>query len=228
MTVEVVAVAEGQSDELFLRRVLAPASKAVGVVLKPQTLQNSTGHSGGGLGVDRLKINARNTLRRKHAVVLTTFFDLYALDTGFPGHAAAMKRSSPREKAECLENALHIGIAGFGGCDPARLITHVQLCELEGLFFTSPARMVEVEPAWSSSLSKLQEIKESFETPAHINDSYETKPSARMAELLEPPYRKTRHAPLIGESIGLSSMLAACPHFAAGVGKLEALSARAL
>lgn len=223
--IEVIVFAEGPSDELFLKRVVAPSLRAQGIFLKPQTLPTSRDGAGGAINTDRLKRNVRNTLRQSARSYLTTFFDLYALAPSMPGVAEAMRLEHPADKARHIERELHAELVNHTGCRPERLFPHVQPYELEGLFFSDTSAMTRVVPGWGAASAALQAVRASFDSPEHINNSFDTKPSARLDSLLIPRYRKTTHAPLIGERIGLPQIMSECPHFAAWVARLQALAA---
>ncbi|WP_158228902.1 DUF4276 family protein [Chitinimonas sp. BJB300] len=81
--------------------------------------------------------------------------------------------------------------------------------------------MVQIEPDWHLCLKPLQNIRNAFSTPEHINNSFETKPSKRLENTLQPKYKKTRHGPLIAKSIGINRIEAECAHFKAWVDKLR-------
>lgn len=220
---EVIVFAEGQSDEQFLKRLVAPALHPLGVFLKPQTLRTSRDAGGGALNFDRLKFHARNTLRQRPEAILSTFLDLYGLDTGFPGYRNA-KDFALSARVACLERDLQAAVLDYVGCRPERFIPHIQPYELEGLLFSDVAALCEIEPDWRRSLEQLRRIREAFATPEEINDGYETKPSKRLENLLRPSYRKTRHAPLAAKRIGLELIEAECHHFHDWVDKLRGLS----
>lgn len=221
--VEVVVFAEGPSDELFLKRVVAPALQQVQVFLKPQTLHTSRDGTGGAINFDRLCHNVRNTLRQTGSRYLTTFFDLYALDGGMPGMEALHRFSDPRHKAGHVEVALHAALVEKLGFRGDRFIPYIQPYELEGLFFSHTDALSQAVPGWSAAAGSLREVRESFATPEHINDGFETKPSARLQKLLVPRYRKTTHAPLIGLHMGLHAITTECAHFAQWVERLKSL-----
>lgn len=221
--VEVIVFAEGPSDELFLKRVVAPALYAAEVFLKPQTLHTSRDSTGGAINFDRLCHNVRNTLRQSPTTYLTTFFDLYGLDPGMPGLSMVSGLLEPSDKARCVEIELHAALLQKLQFRSDRFIAHIQPYELEGLFFSNPQLLAQAVPGWASSAAALSQIRQNCATPEHINDGYETKPSARLANLLRPRYRKTTHAPLIGQKLGLSVILQECKHFAAWVERLRLL-----
>lgn len=221
---EVVVFAEGQTEEQFLKRVVAPSLRAQQIFLKPQTLNTSQDAKGGAVTFDRLKFNARNTLRQKPDAILTTFLDLYGLDTTFPDFTEAVKLADVYARTTRLESALHQAIAEHVGCRPERFIPHIQPYEFEGLLFSDVDALALTEPSWKNQLPKLQAVIAEFETPEHINNSYETKPSKRLEDTLAPKYKKTRHGPLAAEKITLSKMEQECAHFRAWMTKLRGLA----
>lgn len=221
---EVIVFAEGPSDEQFIKRVVAPALRHLQIFLKPQTLNTSKDASGGAVSFERLKFNARNTLRQKPEAVLTTFLDLYGLDTDFPGFEASKKKADVYQRTETLEQALHEAIVAHVGCRPERFISHIQPYEFEGLLFSDPTALAQTEPGWHVHAPTLSAIKAAFETPEHINDSYETKPASRLEKLLQPTYKKTRHGPLAAEKVTLATMEQECVHFRGWLGRLRSLA----
>ncbi len=221
---EVIVFAEGQSDEKFIKMVVAPVLRQLNVFIKPEILRTSQESRGGAVSFDRLKLYARNTLRQKPGAFLTTFLDLYGLETNFPGYEQAKTRADVYERAGCIEGAMHESIVKYVGCQPNRFIPHIQPYEFEGLLFSDVAALVKVEPDWQYQLGQLQKVRSDFQTPEHINDSYETKPSKRLEKILNPKYKKTRHGPLIADSIGINNIEVECLHFRAWVDRLRQLA----
>ena len=84
--IRLVVVGEGQTEESFVRDVLAPAFQSLGIYPEPRLISTSKGNKGGALSYPRVKKFLRDTLHEDLGIVVTTFFDLYALDTGFPGY----------------------------------------------------------------------------------------------------------------------------------------------
>lgn len=82
-------VCEGQTEETFVRDVLAPAFyRRTFEPVIPEMVETPD-HKGGALKYDRVKRHLRNTLRQSSAPVVTTLFDLYRLDSDFPSFAAS-------------------------------------------------------------------------------------------------------------------------------------------
>jgi hypothetical protein len=221
--IEVIVFAEGATEERFIKQVVAPALRHLQVFVKPQMLNTSQTSKGGAVSFDRLKFNARNTLKQNNNVVLSTFLDLYALDTQFPAFQDAMKKSDVYTKVQCLEEALQTAIVEQVGCRPERFIPHIQPYEYEGLLFSDVEVLSSIEPTWTASLINLRKVRASVESPEHINDGYETKPSKRLESLLSPKYKKTSHGPRAAQHITLEVMERECLHFKAWMDALRAL-----
>lgn len=220
---EVIVFAEGPTEEQFIKRLVAPAVRHLQVFVKPQLLKTSQEAHGGAINFDRLKFNARNTLRQKPDAVLSTFLDLYGLDTSFPAFEEARLKPDMDSRLVHLRTALHGAIVAHVGCRPERFIPHIQPYEYEGLLFSDPQALAQTEPGWQASFPKLAAVRAAFPTPEHINDSYETKPSRRLEQLLQPSYKKTRHGPLVAERITVVAMERECPHFHGWMNRLRAL-----
>jgi hypothetical protein len=211
--VEVIVFAEGQTEERFIKQVVAPALRHLQIFLKPQLLNTSQTAKGGAVTYDRLKFNARNTLRQYPNAVLSTFLDLYALDTDFPAFEECKGKSDVYSRVHGLQHALHTAIVAHVGCQPVRFLPHIQPYEFEGLLFSDVEALSAVEPTWTQDVSALIKIRSSFDSPEHINDSYETKPSKRLEDLLHPTYKKTTHGPRAAERISLAVIESECAHF---------------
>ncbi|WP_064742543.1 DUF4276 family protein [Azospirillum sp. B4] len=224
---EVIVFAEGPTEEQFIKRIVAPTLRGLGVFLKPQLLKTSRDAKGGAVTFDRLRFNARNTLRQYTDAVLTTFLDLYGLDTSFPGLDQSRRFTDPLRKAESVEVSLAAAIVQEVGCEPGRFVAHIQPYEFEGLLFSDVEALATTEPGWSAYLAKLQKIRKGFQTPEHINNSFDTKPSRRLETALSPKYHKTRHGPLAAGHVTLAAMERECAHFHGWMDKLRALAPQA-
>jgi hypothetical protein len=222
--VEVIIIAEGVTEEQFIKRIIAPALRPSGIFLKPEMLKTSRDIRGGGVNFDRIKLHARNTLRGNTKTIVSTFIDLYALDTGFPGYSEAKQKRDLYARLACLETALHEATIKHVECSPEKFIPYIQPHEFEGLLFSDVAALARVETGWAKEIKVLQKARADFETPEHINDSFETAPSKRLGKILSPRYRKTRHGPLAAEKITLSVMESECRHFREWMDQLRKLS----
>ena len=128
-------ICEGQTEESFVNTVLASSLYGLGLNLIPEMIETSPGHKGGALSYERVKRHLRNTLRQKSSPIVTTFFDLYRLDTRFPSFEVAQKESFLAHKLEILRHALSEDIVAVAECEPSRFIPHIQPHEAECKFF---------------------------------------------------------------------------------------------
>ena len=207
-------ICEGQSEETFIRDVLAPLLAYQEIYLTPRLVPTSRNGKGGAFDYVRVKKFILNSLKERN-VFVTTLCDLYALDNQFPSFEQCHKYNNVHEKVECLEKALYEDIKKEQGALVNYFIPYIQPYEFEALLFSDVEKLVTVEPNWKTYLKSLKTIRDEFETPEHINNSYDTKPSARLDKLLNNPnYRKTYHGALAIQAIGIDTLLLECHHFA--------------
>ena len=221
---EVIVFAEGTTEERFIKQVVAPALHGLQIYLKPQLLSTSASGRGGALSIDRFLLNARNTLRQKSDAVLSSFIDLYGLDTDFPAFKESQKLADVHQRVALLEQALHRAVVAHVGCRPDRFLPHIQPYEYEGLLFSDVDALAATEPTWGRALGALRKVRESFDSPEHINDGYETKPSKRLENLLHPRYKKTTHGPRAAARISLETMERECVHLQGWMSRLRWLA----
>lgn len=221
---EVIVFAEGPTEERFIKQVVAPALHGLQIYLKPQLLKTSQSGKGGALSIDRFLLNARNTLRQRPGAVLSSFIDLYGLDTDFPGFQDSKKLLDVHQRVALLEQALHDTVVEHVGCRADQFLPHIQPYEYEGLLFSDVAALAATEPTWGKALGALQKVRDSFDSPEHINDGYDTKPSKRLENLLHPRYKKTTHGPRAAARISLETMERECVHFQVWMNRLRGLA----
>ena len=156
----------------------------------------------------------RNTLRERKDVLVTTFFDLYGLPADFPGSQIGGRASKdPVDRAAAMEAGFHAAILQETGCRPDRFLPHIQPYEFEGLLFSDTSRFAEAVPAWRPFVGRLDRIRQTADSPEHINDGAVTHPSACLAKILRPRYRKVRHGAAVAARIGLRRIRGECRHF---------------
>ena len=208
----------------FCTPSVAPALHGLQIYLKPQLLSTSASGRGGALSIDRFLLNARNTLRQKSDAVLSSFIDLYGLDTDFHAFKESQKLADVHQRVALLEQALHRAVVAHVGCRPDRFLPHIQPYEYEGLLFSDVDALAATEPTWGRALGALWKVRESFDSPEHINDGYETKPSKRLENLLHPRYKKTTHGPRAAARISLETMERECAHLQGWMSRLRGLA----
>ncbi|MDE0131696.1 MAG: DUF4276 family protein [bacterium] len=219
--IHVLIVCEGQTEEMFVNRVLQPHFASVGTFVEPRLIATSLRGKGGRLNRDRVLRYLRNTLRERSDVYVTTFFDLYGLKPDFPGFSESTLHVDPVGRADAIEAVFHQTVVEITRCLPDRFFPHIQPFEFESLLFSNLDRLPEVDPAWQSQVGSLREVREMFTTPEHINDGEDTHPSARLRPLRG--YKKVLHGAAITHRIGLRSIRSECRHFGRWLSRLENL-----
>lgn len=220
--IDVIVVAEGQTEETFVRDVLAPVFGAREVFLYARPIATSKRGRGGALSRDRVVSFLRKTLRERADTYVTTLFDLYGLRPNFPGVADA-PGGDPIARCAAIETAFQNVIAAESACRPDRFLPHIQPYEFEALLFSDVSRFGEVQAGWSRFVPALQQARDAAESPEHINDGPRTHPSARLEQLREPSYDKPLHGSRLAERIGIERMRGECSHFDGWLTRIETL-----
>lgn len=218
---EVVVICEGQTEETFVKRVLAEPLATNNVFLTPRLIPTSSGQRGGALNLDRVAKFVRATLLQRPDTYVTTFFDLYGLDTSFAG-VEESRRMEPSERASHIEQHLSRYVVERTGCRAERFLPHIQPHEFEALLFSNVRVLCATEEDWQAHANEFDALCARVTNPEWINDSRQTAPSKRLERLI-PRYRKVQHGADIAERIGLVAMREQCPHFRQWYERLLAL-----
>lgn len=210
---------EGQTEETFVRELLAPHYARNGLFITPIIVRTSPGHKGGVTGYGKVKPQLSRLCRQDRHASVSTLFDLYGLPGDFPGknQAGFPANGTGEQKAAFLETRLAEDV------NEPNFIPYLMVHEFEALLFTKP----EAFAYWSDSqtlVGSLRDIANAYNSPEQINDDPQNAPSKRIARLM-PEYVKTFHGPLIATEIGLDSLRQLCPHFNNWLLRLEQLAA---
>ena len=204
-------VVEGETEEEFVKQVLAKYLFSCGVIPDAVMPRRRGVTSGGARPVNQL---ARQMYKLCwNFDFITSLFDLY----GFPGR--------PRdESVEDLERRIDKGVDELfrDDWDRSRVFAYVQRHEFEGLLFSDVGAFTLVPGVSQRSIQSLRDIRASFPTPEDIDDGPTTAPSKRISELV-PGYRKRLYGPLLAEEAGLARIRAECPRFDSWVSRLASL-----
>ncbi len=219
--IRLVIVGEGQTEETFVRDVLAPHLVGHGVVPEPRLIATSSRSKGGALTWDRVRPFLRNTLHESPDTYVTTLFDLHGLRPGFPG-IAATGSVDPLARADAIEAEFRQAVVTEAGCRPDRFVPYIQPYEFEAYVFSDPGVLGTVDSGWQAFVGQLRAARASVESPEHINDGPDTHPSARLG-VLRPPYNKVLHGARITMELGLPKIRGECKHFHDWLARLESL-----
>lgn len=223
--IEVLVVGEGQTEETFVRDVLAPEFEPLDISLQPRLIQTSPGAKGGALTAGRVMRFLRNTLRERGDTYVTTLFDLYGLRGDVPGVEVSRTETDPLRRCLRIEAELNEAAIEVSGCRADRFFSHIQPYEFEALLFSDVSRFGDANGDWKPAVRTLEQARAGAATPEHINDGAETHPSARLKNLLKPRYDKVLYGSGIATLIGLPRIRSECRHFDAWLAKIESLPA---
>jgi len=212
----VYLLVEGQTEEAFVKGLLAPHYRDMGLYMRPIIIETSSGHKGGVTTYGKIEHQVNRLCKSHSREHVSTMFDLYALPKDFPEKESLdyPRQGNGRQKAEFLEAAFGKAI-GQRNFIP-NLLTH----EFEALLFSR----LDAFEDWlddSDSLLPLRAIRETTE-PEDINDHPDSAPSKRILKAM-PYYNKPAHGLQIAREIGLDAIRSACPHFDNWLKKLEGL-----
>jgi len=218
----ILAVVEGQTEETFVRELLARELAPAGKYLTA-FLVGKPGKKGGIRPYPAIRADLLRLLRQDTSAYFTTMFDYYALPPDFPGFEAARQAGTPAAKAAAIQSAMSADLASSlgSGWNASKLIPYIQMHEFEAILFTDPSRFAKAidQPVLAQPLTA---IRNAFEDPEHIDKGKESHPSRRIADLFT-AYTKPLHGVLGALEIGLEAILAACPHFSGWVSRLRQL-----
>jgi hypothetical protein len=228
--VEIYIVVEGQTEQTFVRDVLAPQLAHKGIYLY-SALLGKPGHKGGDVRFVRAKVDIGNFLKQRNNTYISTMFDYFRIDPDWPGRAEVRqeikkgKTLTASQKAEILELAtLKEIINAFPEYNTGnRFIPYIEMHEFEALLFSDAdvlAEKTEIE------VSQIREILAEYNNTEEINDEPAKAPSKRL-EALRPGYRKVAVSKMVTAAVGIQIIRQKCPHFNNWLTKFENLKVRA-
>jgi hypothetical protein len=212
---------EGQTEETFVRNVLAPELGARGVYCDAHRVttgrRNAKVYRGGLVSFAHLRKDLELWMKQDNASDswFTTMVDLYRLPSDFPSITESRAIADPIKKVELLEQSFSSAM------DHPRFVPYVQLHEFEALLFSDPQSFSIAFPGIGAEVAKLQAIRSAFDTPEHIDEREDFAPSKHILKIL-PQYDKALSGPLIAKQIGLAKLRRECPHFDSWLVRLEA------
>ena len=215
--------AEGQTEQKFTRKILAPHLAHFTVVVDARCVltgkdnRAAREYRGGLISYQKAKADILTWMKEdSHPECrFATMFDLYALPEDFPGYDKAGKQTNPYERVCILEEALAADIKD------RRFIPYIQLHEFETLILADPKQLEWEYLEHDSQIHNLVVMVDG-RNPELINDGSETAPSKRILKEI-PEYNKVTAGVLVVEQIGLNTLRSKCKHFSEWIEKLENL-----
>lgn len=237
-------ICERKTEVAFIKNVLAEYLLVFGWTAIPLTLptgRNKIGvHKGGWRRSDGYTNAVKDIWRiiatRKNEIH-TTFFDLYGFPEDIPCVESAKLLINPSEKAKIYEKQLLADISvlfdGDSTYNQDLFIPYVQPYEFENFLFVDPKSSAnelsngnETQKAFIEN--EIRKIAQSFDSPEHINNSYEKAPSKRLEKII-PGFIKHKAGKagfswLVTQRVGIQNIRKSCKHFDDWLIKLEEYS----
>lgn len=220
---------EGETEERFVHELLAPHLQQYGFGdVSARKLGNARQrHKRHGIKPWAVvqDVVSKHLLQDRHAYS-TLMVDYYAMpstgDRSWPGREDAMHLAHAH-KARHIETQLFACLQKTNHAVAKRFIPFVQMHEFEALLFSDCAAFAQAI-GQAEIEAPLEKIRLQFDNPECINDSPETAPSKRLAQLI---HKYEHQKPLLGTlgatAVGLTPMRAQCPGFANWLIRLEQL-----
>ena len=214
---KVLILVEGQTEETFVKQVLAPYLNGFDIFIIPiiivtKRVKIGADFKGGVPEYPKVRNEILRLLSDRSANTITTMFDYYGLPSGYPGKDS-ISDQNPFDKVRIIENAIKNDIQN------PKFLPYLSLHEFESLLFSSPS-LIAKTLTYPSSETILNNIKSSFNSPEEINDNTETAPSKRLKKIFK-NYQKVLHGSLISTRTGLQIIRNECKHFNDWLTKIE-------
>ena len=219
--VNAYVIVEGQTEQTFVRDLLAPEMACKGVFLHP-ALIGKPGHKGGDIRFERAKEDIGRFLRQRSNTYISTMFDYFRLESEWPGNSSTQGCHTSVEKAEKIEDAT---LARMGDLFPdhyveGRFVPYIEMHEFEALLFSDASILAD---KIGVAVAEIESVLDKFGEPEEIDDGPDTAPSKRLISLHN-SYRKVAMGKTISEAIGIPTMREKCPHFGNWLIRLEQLA----
>lgn len=153
-------VVEGQSEETFVRDVLARHLENFNVFTDARCVETShrvryidgkeikKTYRGGLRDYGKVKFDIGQWIKQdqRSETFFSCMFDLYHLPKNFPGYSEAIQKQNLKEKLKHLENSLKEDI----NHNEDKFIPYIQAYEFEALLFSEPSKFEYVFPSQNS------------------------------------------------------------------------------
>jgi hypothetical protein len=226
-SVEIYILTEGQTEQTFVRDVLAPYMAYKNIYIYP-VLIGKPGHKGGDIRFERAEKDICRLLKQRKGTYISTMFDYFRIDTKWPGKEKVQKKVTSginliaSDKAKILEKEAYAQIANSfpNYCPENRFVPYISMHEFEALLFSDIDILADKT---GMDILGVKEIIGDYNNPEEIDDDPQKAPSKRL-ESLNPGYRKVAMGKIISENIGIQTIREKCPHFNEWLTKFEALT----
>lgn len=176
----ILILCEGQTEELFVNRILAPYFQTKNIFFKPVLLGGVSHYAGIKKDLERLGKNEQYD-------ILTTMLDYYKLPQDVPGVRSCIE-SEPGKIAEYIEKSIYDDLKEKVKIE--KFIPYIQMHEFEALLFSNVDCFDKCKGIKNKTILELKGEVSKFSTPEHVNNSEQTAPSKRIKRIFG-AYQKT-------------------------------------
>jgi len=219
--IEVIAIVEGKTEEIFINSLLQPYL-AQKMVFMTATQVTKPGQKGGDVRFERVRKDLEIHLKQRADTYVTTLVDFYGVRE-WPGVDLVPANAPPAKIAEIVNDATQAAVVDLFAEQQAkrRFIPHMAIHEFEALLFSDSASLAaELDIAEEKIAAVLAECGE----PEAINNSPVTAPSKRLdGWSRNGEFPKTTTGIAVARSIGIQKMREQCPLFDAWLQRFEAI-----
>lgn len=218
MPKKVLVLAEGPTEEKFIKRVLSPYLISKDIYLIPTIITTKKelrgpDHKGGVKSYSQVKKDLRPLFYDTSADIVTTMIDYYALPSDFPSY-------DQRPDGTCYARVEFMEDQFSTDINHTKFLPYLQLHEFETLVFASEDKLPIAFVNEDRKIREITAINNSVASPEEINENPNSAPSKRLKRIF-PEYQKTFHSQLILSQANIDDLRAKCTHFNSWLTELE-------
>ena len=209
--IEVIAIVEGKTEQIFIESILAPYLGYKGIGIRA-TQVSKPGQKGGDIRFSRVKRDLELHLKQRADTYVTTFIDYYG-NMEWPGLDLVSPQALPAQIAETINEATKRQVYSLFSGQQAerRFIPFVAVHEFEALLF-SDARTLAAQLGIDEST--VTSVISETGSPEAINNSPQTAPSKRLDSWsANGKFLKTTMGIKIAQAIGIEKIRKKCHLF---------------
>lgn len=222
----VVVLVEGQTENGFVKDVLAPYWGQRGIFVQAPIyrthvdMRSGRVHKGGDIRFTRFAKQLVALLRQRPDTIVASFVDFYGIRE-WPGlEQVANAQTTSADIATTLCDAARMTLETLcpGVHVGRRYVPFVAVHEFEALLFSDASVLSSMLHV---SQSAIEEVLAECGGPEAIDNGPQTAPSKRLEAWTGGSYRKTVKGVSIAAAIGIDTMRRACPNFDAWLTSIE-------
>lgn len=208
----VIAVVEGKTEQLFIESILAPYLALKSIFIRATQI-SKPGQKGGDVKFERAQRDIGAHLKQRSDTYVTLFVDYYGIHSDWPGVSSLSPQAAPAWIAQTINTATRAAAMELYGDQRAdlRFVPFVAVHEFEALLFSDPQKLAA---GLGVGAGQVQAILDTFGAPEAINNDPNSAPSKRLDALSKTrKFRKNTTGITIAQDIGIEKMRENCPLF---------------